>query len=86
MKLNPDFIVHHTGNDTIIVPTASAGFSGVVKGNQTLGVIVELIKNNLTEDEIIASMKEKYDAPQGMIEQDVRNALDQLRNIGAIID
>ena len=59
MKLNPAFIVHQTGKDTVIVPTAAAGFSGVVKGNRTLGAIVELLQNDVTEEEIISAMKEK---------------------------
>ena len=84
MKLNQNYIVHQTGRDTIIVPTASAGFSGVVKGNQTLGIIVNLLQKNVTEAEIIASMQKSFDAPEGMIERDVRQALDELRKIGAI--
>ena len=87
MKLNPAFIVHQTGKDTVIVPTAAAGFSGVVKGNRTLGAIVELLQNDVTEEEIISAMKEKYDATEEIeqiIETDVRKAIDQLRRIGAI--
>lgn len=84
MKLNSRFIVHQTAKDTIIVPTASAGFSGVVKGNQALGSIVKLLRKDVTEADIIAAMKASYDAPDGLIERDVRHALDELRKIGAI--
>lgn len=37
MKLNKNFIVHKSGKNTVIVPTDDAGFSGIVKGNNTLG-------------------------------------------------
>jgi Coenzyme PQQ synthesis protein D (PqqD). len=84
MKLNSNFIVHQAGGNTIIVPTASAGFSGVVKGNQTLGSIVNLLQREVTEAEIISTMKAIYDAPEGLIEGDVRKALAELRSIGAI--
>ncbi|MBQ9901139.1 MAG: PqqD family protein [Clostridia bacterium] len=84
MKLNSNFIVHQTDKDTVIVPTASAAFSGVVKGNKTLGSIVKLLQNDVTEETIIAEMKKIFDAPEGMIERDVRNAIGELRKIGAI--
>lgn len=84
MKLNNRFIVHQTGNDTVIVPTAAAGFSGVVRGNRTLGDIASLLRRDVTQADILAALKARYDAPDGVIERDVQSALDQLRRIGAI--
>ena len=52
MKLNKNFLVHKTGKDTVIVPTGNAGFSGVVKGNETLGIILDLLKKDTTEKDI----------------------------------
>ena len=39
-----------------------------------------------TEDEIVKSMREKYNAPDGVIERDVKKVLDNLHEIGALID
>lgn len=39
MKLSKDFISHKSGSDFILVPTGTAEFSGVVKGNSTFGWI-----------------------------------------------
>lgn len=86
MKLSPHFVVHQAGNETILVPTGSAGFSGVVKGNRTLGFIVKHLQNDISEEEIIASMRNSYDAPEEMIEKDVKKALAELRKIGAIVE
>ena len=44
LKLNKNFLVHKTDKETIVVPTGKAEFSGVVKGNQTLGTILDLLK------------------------------------------
>ena len=52
MKLNKDFLLHNTGSETILVPTGSAAFSGVVRGNKTLGAVLELLKNDTTEAEL----------------------------------
>ena len=84
MKLNKNFLVHKTGNDTVIVPTGNAGFSGVVQGNETLGVILDLLKEDTTEQQIIDTMAEQYDAPRAEIEKDVVSIISRLRKIGAI--
>ena len=62
MKLSKNFLTHKAGNDTVIVPTGNAGFSGVVQGNETLGVILDLLKEDTTEQQIINKMAEQYDA------------------------
>ena len=45
MKINKDFLLHNTGSESILVPTGNAGFSGVVRGNKTLGAVLELLKS-----------------------------------------
>jgi len=84
MKLKKEFIPHETGNESLLIPAGGAGFSGLVKGNKTLGVILELLKEDTTEDKIIAEMKQRFDAPEDKITADVKKALNELRKIGAI--
>ena len=84
MKLNKDFLLHNTGSESILVPTGNAGFSGVVRGNKTLGAVLELLKEETTEAEIITALKSRFDAPEGAIEKDVAKALAELRRIGAL--
>ena len=84
MKLNKDFLLHNTGSESILVPTGNAVFSGVVRGNKTLGAVLELLKEETTKAEIIAALKSRFDAPEGAIEKDVTKALAELRKIGAL--
>ena len=84
MKLSNLFITHEVDGSMILVPTGAAEFSGVVKGNRTLSTIVCLLKEDTTREQIIASMKERYDAPEGAIERDVDKVLGELRKIGAL--
>ncbi len=84
MKLNKNFLTHKAGNDTVIVPTGNAGFSDVVQGNETLGIILDLLKEDTTEQQIIDKMAEQYDAPRAEIEKDVVSVISGLRKIGAI--
>lgn len=57
-----------------------------MKGNETLGEVIELLKTDTTEAEIVKALREKYNAPAGTIEFDVRKALEVLRSVGALIE
>ena len=84
MKLKKEFITHDTGDESLLVPIGGAAFSGLVKGNKTLGAILELLKEDTTEEGIVAAMRARFDGPEEKIAADVRKALDALRKIGAI--
>ena len=84
MKLNENFVTHNSGSETIIVPTADAGFSGVVKGNKSVGCILECLKEDTTEEAIIKRLHEKFIDDSGEIERDVKKVIGDLRRIGAI--
>ena len=49
MKLNPEFITHLTNDEAILVPLGGAQFHGIVRGNATLGAILERLKQDTTE-------------------------------------
>lgn len=84
MKLKKDFIVHDTGKEVMLVATGKANFSGLVKGNAMLGNILDQLKSNTTEKQIVAKLRAQYDAPEGKIESDVRKVLTELKKIGAL--
>ena len=84
MKLNDKFILHTANGQTMLVPVGGSGFSGMIRGNVTLLRVLELLKTETTEEEVIGAMRERFDAPPGQIESDVKKVLDQLREIGAI--
>lgn len=84
MKLKKDFIVHDTGKEVMLVATGKAKFSGLVKGNAMLGKVLELLKSNTTEKQIVAKLRAQYDAPEGKIESDVHKVLTELKKIGAL--
>ena len=86
MKLNPSFLTHSTSDESYLVPTSNNDFSGMVRGNRTLGTIIELLKEETTEEEIVKAMRERFDAPEGVIEKDVSHVISELRKIGALIE
>ena len=84
MKLKNDFITHITDEESLLVPTGAAGFSGLVRGNKTLGAILEALKKEVSEQDMIAALRARFDAPEDVIAADVKKALDELRKIGAL--
>ena len=84
MKLNRNFISHNTEGESLLVPTGNAAFSGLVRGNKTLGAILDLLKTDTTEEAVIAALCTRFDAEEELITRDVRRALAELRNIGAL--
>ena len=84
MKLKPEFIAHESDDTSVLVPTGDANWSGVIQGNKTFGAILELLKDDVSEQEIVDALHKRFDAPEGAIERDVTRALDELRKIGAV--
>ena len=84
MKLKQGFITHNTGNESILVPTGSAEFAGLVRGNKTLGAILDLLKQETDEASVIAAMCARFDAPEERIAADVRAVLSALRKVEAL--
>ena len=84
MKLSKNFILHSANGETMLVPTGKAKFSGIVRGNKTLGAVLELLREETTEDAVVAAMKARFDAPDDVIVRDVGKVLGELRKIGAV--
>ena len=84
MKLRKEFITHHTEDESLLVPAGGAGFAGLVKGNKTFGAILDLLRSDTSETEILSALCERFDAPEAVIAADVKKALAELRAIGAL--
>ncbi|MBR4121088.1 MAG: PqqD family protein [Spirochaetales bacterium] len=84
MKLKKGFITYDTEEESMLIPSGSVSFSGLVKGNRTLGAILALLKEETTESDIVAALARRFDAPRDVIAADVAKALSELRRIGAL--
>ena len=84
MKLKKEFISHNAGKESLLVPAGGSDFAGLVKGNKTFGAILELLREDRSEEEVVAALRERFDAPEGVIERDVSRAITELNKIGAL--
>ncbi len=84
MKLKPDFITQDIDDVQFLVPVGGEAFSGIVRSNKTAAYIVNLLKEETSEDRIVDAMLAKYDAPKEVISADVKKVLSTLRSIHAL--
>jgi hypothetical protein len=88
MRLKDDFILHNTGEDFVIIATGEAtkNFNGIIKLNNMGGEIVGLLTTDISEEEIIKAIVEKYEVEYEIAREDILNLLDSLRKAGVILD
>ena len=85
MKLKSTFITHNSGNEQLMI-SAGGDFHGLVRSNSTAGEIIDMLKKDITREEIIAVMLEKYEVEEAVVSADVDKVIAKLREIGAIDD
>ena len=84
MKLKPGFITQDIDDVQFLVPVGAEAFSGIVRSNRTAAFIVNLLKEETTEERIVDALFERYDAPKEEIAADVKEILSILRSIHAL--
>ena len=84
MKIKEDFISHEVDGEYMLIPTGAENFSGLVKGNATMGAIIDIMREDVTEDQIVDKMLERFDASREVIARDVHTVIEKLSSIGAI--
>ncbi|MGN0657588.1 MAG: PqqD family protein [Ruminiclostridium sp.] len=83
MKLKDNFITHETDGEQIMV-AAGGSFAGMVRSNATAAFIVDCLKTETTEAEILDKMLAKYEGDKNVMSEDIKTIIGKLRKIGAI--
>ena len=83
MKLKESFITHKNKDDYMMID-ASGKFAGIIHSNATAAFIIECLKTETTEDEILEKMIAKYDADKNIMADNVRKIIDKLKKIEAV--
>ena len=86
MKLNPKCLTHENKGEHITVSTTGTKFNGLIRSNATAAFIVESLKTDTTQAEVVDKLLAKYDVDRATAEKDVANIIGKLRAIGAVID
>ena len=90
MKLNENFLIHKSDSGEILIPIGNETkrFHGVVKLNETGGIIVHLIENDdLSIEDILNHFYKEYPTEDKQdIKQGVKEFINKLKDINAITD
>ena len=87
MKLKYDVEIMEMGNQFIAIPVGheAMDFRGVVRLNETAKTILELLREDVTEADIIASVQKEYGASQDVLAQDVHECIKMFRSRDMLI-
>lgn len=84
MKLKDAFITQDIEDTQFLVSVDEDIFRGIVRSNNTAAFIVNCLKEETNEEQIVDKMCAKYDAPRDVIAADVKEILNTLRSINAL--
>ncbi len=86
MKLKKGFCTQRISDGQVMVPTSEADtdFRGIVRNNETAAFVVDLLKNETSEDQIMQALCDEYDGNPDKMRKDLYDVLDKLREIGAL--
>ncbi len=83
MKLKSTFITHNTPDGQLMV-SAGGDFNGMVRSNSTAAAIIDLLASDVTREELIAAMLERYEVDEATLSADVDKVIAKLSEIGAL--
>ena len=73
MKLKFEFTIEKMGENMIAVPTGNAivDFNGILKLNETSAFIIEKLNNEISMDELVFAVSEKFGCDKDMATENV---------------
>ena len=81
MKLRYNFVVQQVADDYVAVAVGedASNFGGLVRMNKTGAFLFELLKKDMTREELLAAMVEKYDADEEILQSNLDVFLEKLK-------
>lgn len=88
MKVSNEFILREIAGEFMLVPVgnAAARFNGLIALNEIGSFIFTALQMEQTEASLVEKITEEYDIDRETASQDLREYLQQLRDIGALIE
>ena len=86
MKLKDHYETMTLRGKVVAVPVGEeTTFSGALKMNKTGAAILELLREETTEEEIVEKLSGQFEVPEDQLREDVRRYLSALREKNLII-
>ena len=87
MRVKRGFILRKVGAQYVVAATgeASKNFNGMIRLDESGAFAFNLLKNEITEQELLAALIEKYPGQEAEIENALPNFLNKLREADALV-
>ena len=88
MKMKDEYVKTELGEDALLVPIGEEGnqFHGVILLNETAAFIVDRLRQDVTEEDLVQALLNTYDVKHNVAEKHVRSVLEKLRKVNALTD
>ena len=86
MKLNNEYPMVEIDGETVIVfaPDDQDSFRGMLRLNPTARIILDCLREDVSEDGILQQLKEQFDGDEADMREDISMLLEKLRTAGAL--
>lgn len=88
MKLKYEFTIEKIGDNNIAVPSGSAivDFNGILKLNETAAFIIEKLNFEISTEELIFAVSEKFDCDKNMATENVEYIVNILKQANLLVE
>lgn len=86
MKVKEGFVLRNMGGQPVVVSIGAASkvFNGMIKLNETGEFLWQHMDNEVSEQELVDALLERYNVPEDVARDDVRTFVEALKNPGII--
>ncbi len=87
MRLKEGVIIQELDGKYVMVDASesSTRFNGIVNLNKTAAFVARQLQSEVSMDDIIKAMTEKYDVSEEVAGANAKRVIDQLQNIGLLV-
>lgn len=88
MRLKSGFVLSKAGADYVAVATGEAGkdFHGLVRNNETAAFLLEQLKQEKTEEELVQSLFDTYEVTEEQAREDVKKFVETIEKAGMLAE
>lgn len=87
MKLKYEFIIREVGDRYVAVAVGDNAeeFHGIIRMNKSGKIMMELLKNEITEAGLLTKLMEQYEGTEEFFKGEIDKFVGGLRNAGVIV-
>lgn len=88
MKVKKSFVLKNIAGNNVVLPTGAetTKFSGMLQINETGAFLWDVLKKNVTEDDLVNAMLAEYNVSAEQAKADVAEFVKTLKSAGVIED